>query len=421
MDLELHEGVRLHVLPNQQFKTTQIVVNLTTKHQQATITKRSLLANILELGTEKYPDQTKIAQKLASMYGATFGTDLQKYGQLHSFRFMMRIINEKFLQSNDNLLAEAVAFLAEVIFNPLTKNQQFDSDIFAREKENMQADFEALVDDKQSYANNQLSQLYFANEMAIPSYGQVGDLAPLDAQNLYQYYQTMLAEDLIDIFVIGDVDEQAVVELFKQLSFTPRPVIDIQLNYQQPLKEVVSEKIEHQPIKQAKLNMAFQIPHQNAPVERYAAIVLNALLGGYPLSKLFVNVREKASLAYYAQSGVSLATQTLTVQTGIKSSDLPRVIALVKAQIEAIQTGDFTDEEITQIIAYLTNSFEASLDSPRSIVERATIQALSNKVTEPNQWVANLEQVTKADVMALAKKIKLQAVFALVEENYAAN
>lgn len=421
MDFVLHEGVRLHVLPNQQFKTTQIVVNLTTKHQQATITKRSLLANILELGTEKYPDQTKIAQKLASMYGATFGTDLQKYGQLHSFRFMMRIVNEKFLQSSDNLMADAVAFLQEAIFNPRTVNDQFVEDVFTREKENMQADFEALIDDKQSYANNQLAQLYFQNEMAIPSYGQISDLEPLTASSLYQYYQTMLAEDLIDIFVIGDVDEQTVKQLFDQLPFTPRPVIDIQLNYQQPLKTSITEKIEHQAIKQAKLNMAFQIPHQNAQVERYAAIVLNALLGGYPLSKLFVNVREKASLAYYAQSGVSLATQTLTVQTGIKSTDLSRVIALVKAQIEAIQAGDFTDDELAQIIAYLTNSFESSLDSPRSIVERATVQALSNKVTEPAQWVANLEEVTRADVIALAKKIKLQAIFALVEENYEAN
>lgn len=134
MDFVLHEGVRLHVLPNQQFKTTQIVVNLTTKHQQATITKRSLLANILELGTEKYPDQTKIAQKLASMYGATFGTDLQKYGQLHSFRFMMRIVNEKFLQSPDNLMADAVAFLQEAIFNPRTVNDQFVEDVFTDRK-----------------------------------------------------------------------------------------------------------------------------------------------------------------------------------------------------------------------------------------------------------------------------------------------
>ncbi|MCM0598676.1 EF-P 5-aminopentanol modification-associated protein YfmF [Periweissella fabalis] len=421
MDFELREGVRLHILPNQQFKTTQIVVNLTTKHQQTTITKRSLLANILELGTQRYPDQTKIAQKLASMYGANFGTDLQKYGQLHSFRFMMRIVNEKFLQTSDNLLTEAVAFLQDAIFNPLTENNQFNQAIFDREKENMQADFEALVDDKQSYANSQLAQLYFQNEMAIPSYGQINDLTPLTAENLYTYYQTMLAEDLIDIFVIGDVDEQQIVTLFEKLPFSPRPVIDIKLNYQQPLKETVSQKIEQQPLKQAKLNMAFQIPHQNAPIERYAAIVLNALLGGYPLSKLFVNVREKASLAYYAQSGVSLATQTLTVQTGIQSSDLSRVIALVQEQVVAIQQGDFTEEEIQQIIAYLINSFEASLDSPRSIVERATIQALSKKVTAPAQWVANLQKVTKEDVQHLAQKIKLQAIFALVEENYETN
>lgn len=421
MDFVLREGVRLHVLPNQQFKTTQIVVNLTAKHQGTAITYRSLLANILELGTNNYPDQTKIAQKLASMYGASFGTDLQKYGQLHSFRFLMRVANEKFLLNSDSLMTEAVDFLREAIFNPLTKNEQFDTTIFDREKENIQADFEALIDDKQSYANNQLARLYFGNDMAVPSYGQLSDLEPITAKNLYAYYQKMLAEDLVDIFVIGDVDEQAIERLFKTLPFKPRPVIDINLNYQQPLKADVIEKIEYQSIKQAKLNLAFQIPYQNSQTERFAALVMNSLFGGHPLSKLFVNVREKASLAYYAQSGISLATQTITVQTGIKSADLDRAIEIIKQQIIAIQNGEFTDDEVTQIIAYLTNSFESSLDSPRAIIDRATVQALSNKQTEPNEWIANLEKVTKADIIAVAKKIKLQAIFALVEEKNETN
>lgn len=421
MDFVLREGVRLHIIPNQQFKTTQIVVNLTTKHQGTTITSRSLLANILELGTIKYPSQTEIAKKLAHLYGASFGTDLQKYGQLHSFRFLMRIPNEKFLQASDSLMAEAFDFLQEAIFNPLVKNGQFDAAIFNREKENMQADFEALIDDKQSYANNQLSQLYFANDMAIPSYGKIEDLASIEAQGLYEYYQKMLAEDLIDIFVIGDVDTEAMKTLFSNLPFAPRPVLDIKLNYQQPLKDQIVKKIEHQPIQQAKLNLVFQMPHQNSKSERFAAIVLNALFGGYPLSKLFVNVREKASLAYYAQSGVSLATQTITVQTGIKSADLDKALTLIQDQLNAIQQGDFTAEELAQIIAYLTNSYESSLDSPRSIIERATVQALNKTNTSPTEWVAILEQVTVEDVINIAKKIKLQAIFALVEEDDATN
>lgn len=421
MDFELREGVRLHILPNKQFKTTQIVVNLTSKHEGQTITYRSLLANILELGTKKYPSQVEIAQKLANMYGASFGTDLQKYGQLHSFRFLMRIVNDNFLQTSEGLLEEAVDFLRESIFNPLMKDNHFDDAIFLREKENIQADFEALVDDKQSYASNQLAQIYFNNDMAVPSYGQLSDLAPITATSLYEYYQKMLGEDLVDIFVIGDVDVEEVKALFATLPFASRPMIDIKLNYHQPLKAKPVKKIEYQPLSQAKLNLAFQLPRQNLKTQRYAAIVMNSLFGGHPLSKLFTNVREKAGLAYYAQSGISLATETVTVQTGIDGSNLDHVIDLIVKQVKAIQNGEFTDEELTQIITYLINSYESSLDSPRSIIERATVQALSGKYTTPEEWVENLEKVTREDVIAVAKNLELQAIFALVEEKNGSN
>lgn len=416
MDFVLRKGVRLHVIPNKQFKTTQIVVNLTTKHESPKITYRSLLANVLEMGTNKYYDQKQIAKKLASMYGASFGTDLQKYGQLHSFRFMMRITNEKFLHSSDKLINEAYDFLNEVIFNPLVKNNDFEQNVFEREKENMLEDFKALVDDKQSYASNELAKLYFENEMATPSYGKIEDLRKINSNDLYKYYQQMLNEDLVDIFVIGDVDPNEMEKLFVNLPFEAREIIDIKLNYEQPLKSEVNQKIEYQPIKQAKLNLAYQIPHQNSQTERFSAIVLNSLLGGHPLSKLFVNVREKASLAYYAQSSLSLAMQTITIQTGINSKDLNRVIQMIKEQIVAIQNGEFLDEELEQIISYLINSFEASLDSPRSIVDRAVIQALSNKQTDPDEWVLKIAKITREDVILLANKIELQAIFALVEE-----
>lgn len=421
MDFELREGIRLHILPNKQFKTTQIVVNLTSKHEGQAITYRSLLANILELGTQNYPDQAEIAQKLANMYGASFGTDLQKYGQLHSFRFLMRVVNENFLQSSGGILEEAVAFLQEAIFNPLVNDNHFNDAVFLREKENMQADFEALIDDKQGYAANKLAQMYFGNDMAIPSYGQLSDLSMITATNLYAYYQKMLAEDLVDIFVIGDVEVEKVKALFTALPFKPRPMIDIKLNYQQSLKEKISKNIEYQPLKQAKLNLAFQLPHQNLKTQRYAAIVMNALFGGHPLSKLFTNVREKAGLAYYAQSGISLAMQTITVQTGIDGSNLERVIALINEQVTAIQHGEFSDDELKQIIAYLVNGYESSLDSPRSIIERATVEALSGKRTTPEEWVENIEKITRADVISVAKNLQLQAIFALVEEKNGSN
>ncbi|MCQ5003442.1 insulinase family protein, partial [Escherichia coli] len=67
----------------------------------------------------------------------------------------------------------------------------------------------------------------------------------------------------------------------------------------------------------AKLNLAYHFPVFYRDENYYAALVMNGILGGTPYSKLFANVREKASLAYYASSQLRLFSSHLAIQTGI--------------------------------------------------------------------------------------------------------
>ncbi len=80
---------------------------------------------------------------------------------------------------------------------------------------------------------------------------------------------------------------------------------------------IVKERQVREPIVQAKLNLAYQTNVYYDEPERFALMVFNGLFGGFPHSKLFMNVREKESLAYYASSSVDTFRGFMSVQTGI--------------------------------------------------------------------------------------------------------
>lgn len=416
LDYNIRPGVKLHIIPTNQFKTTQIIINLTAKHEKRTVTYRSLLANILELASTKYPDQSLIAKKTASMFGASFGTDLQKYGQVHCFRYLLRLPNEKYLDTDESLLDTGFDFLNEIIFNPLKSENGFDNAIFEREKNNMIADFRSIKEDRQTYAMQQLVDLYFQNDQAIPSYGELAELEKIANLALMEYHEKMLNEDQVDIFVLGNIDENQVVNKASELAFIAREPKEYDLFYQQDLKNVVEQKVETFSVTQAKYNLAYHFDINRKTNEKYAALVFNALLGATPLSKLFINVREKASLAYYATSNYSPTTQLLTIQTGIDSSKLAQVQEIIFQQISDIQAGIFSDVELERVQKYLINSYEVALDSPRSILNKSILNALLNRDTTQAEWIEKINDVTKKDIVNVAQKLKLQATYLMAGE-----
>lgn len=416
LDYSLRPGVKLHIIPTNQFKTTQIVVNLTTKHEKKSSTYRSLLANVLELASMKYPDQNKIAKQMAYLYGARFGTDLEKYGQVHCFKYMLRLPNERYIDADQSLVVAGFDFLKEIIFNPLKNGDQFNKALFIREKNNMIADFKSIKEDRQTYAMQQLVDLYFNNEQATPSYGQLDELKKITNQSLTRYHQKMLAEDQVDIFVLGNVDKEVIITKASELPFMERTGENLKLFYQQALKDEVLVKTEKANLTQAKYNLAYHFDVNQQSDENYAAIVFNALLGATPLSKLFVNVREKASLAYYASSNYSPTNQLLTIQTGIDNTNLVKAKKIILQQITDIQAGKFSDLELNSVKKYLVNTFEASLDSPRTILNKAILNALLGRNANQLEWIKKVKDVTKIDVINIAKKLNLQATFLLAGE-----
>lgn len=411
MDFRLTDGVELHIIKTSQFKNNQIIVNFGTPQTADNTTARSLLGDLLETSTHKYPTQTALARQLSRLYGADVGTGVARIGTMHTVRLKARFINDQY--AFDGLLDRTIDLIHEMLFNPLIDNGSFDEPTFNLQKANLYSAIKSLDDDKQYYAATKLRQLYFDKNsvMQIPSFGRLDDLESLTAEKLVEVYHNMVSHDKINIVVLGDVDENHVIDQFKQFEFAPRHFDNDKLMYrQEPKDEAVTEE-ETQALNQSKLNLAYELPVYFLDKDHYAAVVMNGILGGSPLSKLFVNVREKESLAYYASSQYHSFSGMLSIQTGIQNVNYDRARTLIKEQIDDIIAGKFSDELMREVKEGLVNQYKTSLDTAGNIVERKLTDSLLHQ--EPDDVVEKVNQVTSADVVRVASKLKLQAVYYL--------
>ena len=419
MVYQLAEGVNLHVLPTKQYKTIRIFIRFTARLQQEVITKRSLLSSMLETNSLNYPDQTKLSAQLAELYGASFGLSVRKKGNLHWLNAGISFVNGEYV-NDPNLFSQAVDFLKEVLFYPNIKNHQFDQLTFDLEKNNLRLYLESLKEDKQTFASYALQELYFENspEQKIPSLGVVEEIDKITARSLAAYYQEMMANDQIDIFVVGDVDPDKAAEAVGQLPFEPRETAHPELFYTQPQVNIVKERQVREPIVQAKLNLAYQTNVYYDEPERFALMVFNGLFGGFPHSKLFMNVREKESLAYYASSSVDTFRGFMSVQTGIDEKNRNQVLRLIHEQLESLRNGEITDLELAQTKAMLRNQYLLSLDSPQAAIEASFLDSwLPETKLSDEEWLKRMESVTIKEIQQVAEQIELQAIFFLAGGN----
>ena len=417
MRIELVKGVNLNIIPSKQFKTTRIFIsfikNIESKKELA---ERALLANYLEMCSQNYPTQIDIARKLSQMYGASFGSSVDRRGNYQLINFSIDYIESKYLVGNEDLLSGVIEFLKEIIFNPLKvgENKNFDEETFTRQKNNTITYLNSIKEDKQAYAAAKLRKLYFNNEIQqVPSFGESEDVEKLTISDLMDAYQKMLNTDRVEIMISGDVNTDEVVNKFSVLPFKARNISRVSMSYTQEIKQEIVTQIDEEPLSQSKFDMAFRLPVVYRGDLHYAALVFNSLFGGSALSLLFTVVREKMSMAYYANSNFDPFRQLLVVQTGISYANKDKVQELILEQLERLKKGDFEDELLEQNKNNLISSYISRLDSQTSALLRAQSAALTGINVTIEEWLDNLQSVTKDDVMKVAKMVELQATYML--------
>jgi predicted Zn-dependent peptidase len=408
-------GLNVHTIQTDKYKTNTLVFKMKAPLTKETVTQRALLPYVLQSGTKTHPTATALRSYLDELYGATLNVDLTKKGEQHIITIRVDIANEKFLKDSAPLLNKAVQLLSDIILQPALENGEFVAKIVEQEKRSLKQRIQSVYDDKMRYANLRLIEEMCKGEpYALHVNGELKDVDSITSKSLYGYYQKALQEDEMDLYIIGDIDEAEVLDLVKSyFQFENRAVSNRKSPMTKKTITNVNEVIEKQDVKQGKLNIGYRTSITYEDDQYYALQVFNGIFGGFSHSKLFINVREKASLAYYAASRLESHKGLLMVMSGIEPSNYEKAVSIIKEQMEAMKKGAFTDEEIVQTKAVIRNQLLETLDTPRGLVEVLYHNVVSERRRPVDEWIDAMEKVTREEIIEVANKIELDTIYFL--------
>ncbi|GIN15802.1 peptidase M16 [Shouchella clausii] len=412
-------GMNIHYWKTDKFKTVTFLLMAKAPLNDRTLTARALIPSILQSGTKNYSNRKQLRRKLDDMYGAILTGDVQKKGEQHVLSFRMEIASERFLTGQQPLLKEALSLFKEVVFEPRLEGGSFAKAIVEQEKRALSQRIAAIYDDKMRYANVRITEEMFKGEaFALPAYGRVSDLDTLDEQAIYQAYERMVTEDRFDLYIIGAYDENELTGYIEELfTYKRHPKAEGQAAAKSPVQITENLVTEKQKVKQGKLHIGFRT-HTTFGDEDYEAMqVANGIFGGFPSSKLFRNVREKESLAYYAASRLESHKGVLMVMAGIEFNKFERAVAIIKEQAEAMKAGEFDEETIEQTKAMLINQMLEAIDTPRGFVELSYHEMVAGTTYPIGERIEALKKVTKMDIVNAAKKWELDTIYFLKGES----
>jgi predicted Zn-dependent peptidase len=407
-------GYKLHFIPTEKYKTNTLIWKMKAPLTKEDVTKRALLPQVLQSSTKKYPTTTALRSYLDELYGATFFVDLSKKGENHIMSFSIEIANEKFLNDPSPLLKKGFELLAEILTNPNIQGNAFDHDSVEKEKRTQKQRIQSVFDDKMRYSNVRLIQEMCKGEpYALEVNGDAADVEAITPENLYEYYKNAFLNDEMDLYIIGDVNEEEVknyaAELLHFEGRKPKKLVPQEINRKSQVQEIKEE----QDVKQGKLNIGYRTNIVYGDPEYFALQVFNGIFGGFSHSKLFINVREKASLAYYAASRLESHKGLMMVMSGIDLKNYDQAVGIIHDQLEAMKNGDFTDQELVQTKAVIQNQILETIDTSRGLTEILYHNVVADANINLDTWLQEMQKVTKEEIVEVAKKIEIDTIYFL--------
>ncbi|MDQ0417836.1 putative Zn-dependent peptidase [Croceifilum oryzae] len=406
--------IHLHLWKTDQFKTTSIMLKINSALSEETVTARALIPEILQSGTTDYPNRTMIKQKLDDMYGAVLMTDIQKNGDQHVITFRIDVASERFLLNKVSLLQEALLLLHKIVTDPCLENGVFVGEIVEQEKRALRQRIQSIYDNKMAYAAMRMTEELFTEEMyRLPEYGRVEDLDVLGPNDIYHVYKQMIQHDRMDLFIVGSFNEDSTQEIVSSLYGGKRFVQEQQIvrTWKKPVEEKVV--FDRKEVKQGELCIGYRTYTTFLDDDYIAMRVANCIFGGSPSSKLFMNVREKHSLAYFVGSKLEAHKGVLTMTAGIELDTYDQTVDIMKKQVDAMQQGDFTERDLEQAKGWLINQLYGSINTPLGVIELAYPEIVEKRRLSVIDRVKKMSSVTKQDVIRAANRWELDTIYFL--------
>ena len=409
---ELADGVHLTYLPARKFKTSLLSAQFVTPLDEATASGLALLPAVLRRGTVGSPDMGAISARLDRLYGTELDYTVRKKGECQCIGFVGSFIDDAYALGGEKLLEPVAELMGEMILEPVTRGGRFLPDYVESERDNLADAIRSIRNDKRDWAELRLLQELCAGEAyGVSRLGDERSVERISAQKLYAEYARLIASAPMEIFYCGSAERTRVEDaLLNALSALPRrgvaPIPETERHSLRGEAKVVREGMD---VTQGKLGMGFACTSE----DESALLLGNLLFGGSSNSKLFLNVREKLSLCYYASSLYHRQKGLITVSSGIEFDKFQQAYDEILAQLEAVRKGELEDWELEGAKSTLLNAYASMGDSQGKLENFYLGQAATGQSETPEMLAQQVREITPERIFRAMESVKLDTVYFL--------
>jgi len=409
--------IDVYINNTDKFKTNYIQIDIIRPlNDEKDVSKNALIPYVLYRGTDQYPTNQDISKRLDELYGADLNVSVARRGENQLLRFSIEVINDKFVNNNENLLKGAIDFLYEILFNPLLEDGDYKQKFINKGHKFLKEKILSLKNDKNSYVIERCYQeMCRGEDFSLYTLGTLKGLKSSINDNLYQYFKKVLIESPLEIFVIGDVGNHKDIYDYINTKFDYERNKDLPIN-NTSLKIDGFDNIdieEEDQVTQSKLCAGIRVPiTRNHPLY-FALIVFNGMLGGFSHSKLFTTVREERGLAYYINTRLESTKGLILINAGIDIKDYQTVKDIISEKLNEMSKGQFTDKNLNWTKKKLINRYKSLSDNNHSVVDAFLLGLINDKKDSLNYVINSIKEVDKKDIIEVAKKVNLTTHFLL--------
>ena len=419
---EIMPGVWLTCITTDKFKSGCLSVNLITQLSRETASLNALVPQVLRRGCKRYPDLESFAGRLDDLYGAGISPTVRKIGEIQTVGLIADFVDDRYVPDDTDLFSEVLELTADVLLRPVLEKGCLKESYVESEKEKQLDRLRSRINDKRSYALQRIIECMCDYEdYAISRLGDEESTESITPESLTERWQTLLETAPIEIFYMGGAEYKTVrTKLRTALKELPRGELDfdigtdIRMNSVDPQPRMFTEEMA---VTQGKLSMGFRLGEIMDDPDYATLYVLNALYGGAVTGKLFMNVREKLSLCYYASSMTDVNKGVMFVYSGIDFDKYDDAYNEILRQLDAVKQGDFTDEELNAARQAVAAELRTYTDSERDMEHYWLSRNLRGEDCDPMELSAMVEAVTREDIIHAAGGIVLDAVYFLKGSN----
>ena len=415
--LTLRPGIQLTAVQTRKFKSSTLAVRFLLPLSEEEASLNALVPMVLRRGTAEHPDLESLSAALDELYGGSLEPLVRKKGETQCVGFAGSFLDDAYALEGERVLEPAAALLAEVLLRPYTQDGAFCPDYTRQEKDNLIDRIRAQVNDKRQYAQIRVVEEMCGEEpFGVDKLGSEARARTIDAGQLWAQYQKLLHCARVELYYCGSAEAERV-----QAAFAPivdgLPQGEARMGVLRPAKREaprhprrVEESLD---VTQGKLAMGFRTSC-DAWDEGYPALALvNAVYGGTTTSKLFLNVRERLSLCYYASSGLMKYKDVMLVSSGVEFDKVGQAEGEILSQLYKCQTGDVTDDELEWARRSVVSTLLTTLDAQSRLEDYWLGQAAAGLTEGPEELARRVEQVTRAEVVTAAQNLIPDTVYFL--------